>query len=420
MFFELIILFISILLLLILSGFFSGSETALTASTRSRLTGLSNKGHKNAKTTIDLLNRRESLIGAILLGNNLVNILASALATSLSIKIFGDTGVAYAVIIMTALIVIFAEILPKTYALTNSEKLALTVSPIFRPIVYLLWPVTWVMEKIVFFILSIFKIKLEKNMRVLSVEDEIRGTLDLHHKEGRLYKSDKDMVTGVLDLAEVTVEDVMVHRSNMFTVNIDDNPKNILNSVINSSFTRIPVWQNNDENIIGIIHSKHLLKIMSQNRDITRSDMMQSLIKPLFIPETTSLKEQLKMHLNTKKKLAIVVDEYGVLMGMISLEDIMEEIVGDITDEIDEGLTTVVKNEDGTLTINGGTEIRDINRIYNWDLPEEEANTLSGLIVHESRSFPIEGQVFNYYGFIFEILEVKDNLIHKIKVSSFN
>ena len=420
MFFELIILFISILLLLILSGFFSGSETALTASTRSRLTGLSNKGHKNAKTTIDLLNRRESLIGAILLGNNLVNILASALATSLSIKIFGDTGVAYAVIIMTALIVIFAEILPKTYALTNSEKLALTVSPIFRPIVYLLWPVTWVMEKIVFFILSIFKIKLEKNMRVLSVEDEIRGTLDLHHKEGRLYKSDKDMVTGVLDLAEVTVEDVMVHRSNMFTVNIDDDPKNILNSVINSSFTRIPVWQNNDENIIGIIHSKHLLKIMSQNRDITRSDMMQSLIKPLFIPETTSLKEQLKMHLNTKKKLAIVVDEYGVLMGMISLEDIMEEIVGDITDEIDEGLTTVVKNEDGTLTINGGTEIRDINRIYNWDLPEEEANTLSGLIVHESRSFPTEGQVFNYYGFIFEILEVKDNLIHKIKVSSFN
>lgn len=420
MFFELVILFISILLLLILSGFFSGSETALTASTRSRLTGLSNKGHKNAKTAIELLNKKESLIGAILLGNNLVNILASALATSLSIKIFGDPGVAYAVIIMTALIVIFAEILPKTYALTNSEKLALTVSPIFRPIVYLLWPVTWMMEKIVFFILSIFKIKLEQNMRVLSVEDEIRGTLDLHHKEGRLYKSDKDMVTGVLDLAEVTVEDVMVHRSNMFTVNIDDDPKKILNSVINSSFTRIPVWQNNDENIIGIIHSKHLLKIMSQNRDITRSDMMQSLIKPLFIPETTSLKEQLKMHLNTKKKLVIVVDEYGVLMGMISLEDIMEEIVGDITDEIDEGLTTVVKNEDGTLTINGGTEIRDINRIYNWDLPEEEANTLSGLIVHESRSFPTEGQVFNYYGFIFEILEVKDNLIHKIKVSSFN
>ena len=222
---ELIILFFSIVLLLILSAFFSGSETALTASTRSRLTGLSIKGHKNAKTAIELLNKKEALIGAILLGNNLVNILASALATSLLIKFFGDTGVAYAVIIMTALIVLFAEILPKSYAITNSEKLALIVSPIFKPIVYFLWPVTWMMEKIVFYILRIFNIKLEKDRRVLSVEDEIRGTLDLHHKEGRLYKSDKDMVTGVLDLAEVTVEDVMVHRSNMFIVNIDDDPK---------------------------------------------------------------------------------------------------------------------------------------------------------------------------------------------------
>lgn len=420
MLFELIILFFAILLLLILSAFFSGSETALTASTRSRLTGLSIKGHKNAKTTIELLNKKESLIGAILLGNNLVNILASALATSLLIKIFGDAGVAYAVIIMTALIVLFAEILPKSYAITNAEKLALVVSPIFKPIVYVLWPVTWMMEKIVFYILSIFKLKLEKDRRVLSVEDEIRGTLDLHHKEGRLYKSDKDMVTGVLDLAEVTVEDVMVHRSNMFIVNIDEPPKKILDLIINNSFTRIPVWQNNDENIIGIIHSKYLLKIMNQKNDLTRSDIMQSLIKPLFIPETTTLKEQLKMHLTSKNKLAIVVDEYGVLMGMISLEDIMEEIVGDITDELDEGLTSVIKNEDGTLTMNGSTEIRDINRIYSWDLPEDEANTLSGLIIHESRSFPSEGQVFNYYGFIFEILTVKNNLIHKIKVSSYN
>ena len=297
MLFELIILFFAILLLLILSAFFSGSETALTASTRSRLTGLSIKGHKNAKTTIELLNKKESLIGAILLGNNLVNILASALATSLLIKIFGDAGVAYAVIIMTALIVLFAEILPKSYAITNAEKLALVVSPIFKPIVYVLWPVTWMMEKIVFYILSIFKLKLEKDRRVLSVEDEIRGTLDLHHKEGRLYKSDKDMVTGVLDLAEVTVEDVMVHRSNMFIVNIDEPPKKILDLIINNSFTRIPVWQNNDENIIGIIHSKYLVKIMNQKNDLTRSDIMQSLIKPLFIPETTTLKEQLKMQI---------------------------------------------------------------------------------------------------------------------------
>ena len=403
-----------------LSAFFSGSETALTASTRSRLTGLSMKGKKNAQTAIDLLNKKESLIGAILLGNNLVNILASALATSLLIKLFGDTGVAYAVIIMTALIVVFSEILPKSYAINNAEKMSLIISPIIKPLVYILSPITKLLEQIVFLILKMLGIQNENDTRVLSVEDEIRGTLDLHHKEGRLYKSDKDMVTGVLDLSDISVEDVMVHRSKMFIVNINDDPQQIIKKIINSPFTRIPVWQNNDENIIGIIHSKNLLKILYSNNKITQSQIIESLIKPWFIPETTTLKEQLQMHLSKKNKLAIVVDEYGVLMGMISLEDIMEEIVGDISDEHDEIIDKIYKNEDGSLTINGSTEIRDINRIYNWELPEDEANTLSGLIVHESRSFPSKGQIFNYYGFIFEILEIKNNTIAKIKISSSN
>ena len=420
MFIEILILFLSIFLLLILSAFFSGSETALTASTRSRLTGLSMKGKKNAQTAIDLLNKKESLIGAILLGNNLVNILASALATSLLIKLFGDTGVAYAVIIMTALIVVFSEILPKSYAINNAEKMSLIISPIIKPLVYILSPITKLLEQIVFLILKMLGIQNENDTRVLSVEDEIRGTLDLHHKEGRLYKSDKDMVTGVLDLSDISVEDVMVHRSKMFIVNINDDPQQIIKKIINSPFTRIPVWQNNDENIIGIIHSKNLLKILHSNNKITQSQIIESLIKPWFIPETTTLKEQLQMHLSKKNKLAIVVDEYGVLMGMISLEDIMEEIVGDISDEHDEIINKIYKNEDGSLTINGSTEIRDINRIYNWELPEDEANTLSGLIVHESRSFPSKGQIFNYYGFIFEILEIKNNTIAKIKISSSN
>ena len=420
MFIEILILFLSILLLLILSAFFSGSETALTASTRSRLTGLSMKGKKNAKTAINLLNKKESLIGAILLGNNLVNILASALATSLLIKLFGDTGVAYAVIIMTALIVVFAEILPKSYAINNAEKMALIISPIIKPLVLILSPITKLLEQVVFSILKILKIQNEKNTRVLSVEDEIRGTLDLHHKEGRLYKSDKDMVTGVLDLSDITVEDTMVHRSKMFIVNIDEDPEKIIKKIINSPFTRIPVWQNNNENIIGIIHSKNLLKIIHNSSEINKLRIIESLIKPWFVPETTTLKEQLQMHLSKKNKLAIVVDEYGVLMGMISLEDIMEEIVGDISDEHDEITNKFYKNEDGSLTINGSTEIRDINRLYNWELPEEEANTLSGLIVHESRSFPSKGQIFNYYGFIFEILEIKNNTITKVRISPSN
>ena len=420
MFFDIIILSISIFILLILSAFFSGSETALTASTRSRLTGLNIKGKKNAQIAINLLNDKESLIGAILLGNNLVNILASSLATSLLIKMFGDSGVAYAVLIMTVLIVIFAEILPKSYAISNSEKMALTISPIIRPFVFFLSPITWLMEKIVHGILAIFGMNYIKNSRSLSVQDEIRGTVDLHHKEGRLYKFDKDMVKGILDLSVIGIEDVMVHRSNMFTVNIDDDANNIISAVINSPYTRIPVWKNDAENIIGIIHAKNLLRLIStkKNLPILNEDIKKTLLEPWFVPETTTLKEQLQMHLNKRTKLAIIVDEYGALMGMISLEDIIEEIVGDISDEHDVIVKGVDVNSDGSFNINGNVEIRDLNREYGWELPDSEANTISGLIIHESRSFPKPGQKFNYYGFQFEILETKGNQISLLKVLS--
>ena len=420
MFFDIIILSISIFILLILSAFFSGSETALTASTRSRLTGLNIKGKKNAQIAINLLNDKESLIGAILLGNNLVNILASSLATSLLIKMFGDSGVAYAVLIMTVLIVIFAEILPKSYAISNSEKMALTISPIIRPFVFFLSPITWLMEKIVHGILAIFGMNYIKNSRSLSVQDEIRGTVDLHHKEGRLYKFDKDMVKGILDLSVIGIEDVMVHRSNMFTVNIDDDANNIISTVINSPYTRIPVWKNDSENIIGIIHAKNLLRLIStkKNLPILNQDIKKTLLEPWFVPETTTLKEQLQMHLNKRTKLAIIVDEYGALMGMISLEDIIEEIVGDISDEHDVIVKGVDVNSDGSFNINGNVEIRDLNREYGWELPDSEANTISGLIIHESRSFPKPGQKFNYYGFQFEILETEGNQISLLKVLS--
>ena len=420
MFFDIIILSISIFILLILSAFFSGSETALTASTRSRLTGLNIKGKKNAQIAINLLNDKESLIGAILLGNNLVNILASSLATSLLIKMFGDSGVAYAVLIMTVLIVIFAEILPKSYAISNSEKMALTISPIIRPFVFFLSPITWLMEKIVHGILDIFGLNYIKNSRLLSVQDEIRGTVDLHHKEGRLYKFDKDMVKGILDLSVIGIEDVMVHRSNMFTVNIDDDANNIISAVINSPYTRIPVWKNDAENIIGIIHAKNLLRLISTKKSlpILNEDIKKILLKPWFVPETTTLKEQLQMHLNKRTKLAIIVDEYGALMGMISLEDIIEEIVGDISDEHDVIVKGVDVNSDGSFNINGNVEIRDLNREYGWELPDSEANTISGLVINESRSFPKPGQKFNYYGFQFEILKTQSNQISLLKVLS--
>ena len=335
---------------------------------------------------------------------------------------FGDSGVAYAVLIMTVLIVIFAEILPKSYAISNSEKMALTVSPVIRPIVFFLSPITWVMEKIVNAILKVLGMDYQKNTRSLSVQDELRGTVDLHHKEGRLYKFDKDMVKGILDLSVIGIEDVMVHRSNMFTVSIDDNPNNIINAVINSPYTRIPVWQNDTENIIGIIHAKNLLRLISSinSNVISKDDIKKTLLKPWFVPETTTLKEQLQMHLNKRTKLAMIVDEYGALMGMISLEDIIEEIVGEITDEHDLPPDQMVGTSDGNVMVDGGMSIRDLNRAYDWSLPDNEANTIAGLVIHEAQLIPSTGQVFNFYGFRFEILEKEKNRITKIKLAQLD
>ena len=230
------------------------------------------------------------------------------------------------------------------------------------------------------------------------------------------------MVTGILDLAEISVEDIMVHRSKIYMVNIDDDPKEIINQVIESPFTRVPVWKDHNENIIGLLHAKNLLKLLKNNsiNEISKEMINQSLIKTWFVPETTTLKDQLQMHLSRKIKLAMVVDEYGVLNGMISLEDIIEEIVGDINDEHDIELSEVTKENDGTLIVKGSTEIRNLNRRFGWDLPDEETNTISGLIIHESSSFPKSGQVFQYHGFKFEVIEAEKNLITKVKISSLN
>ena len=418
MIFEIIVLFLAIIVLLAFSAFFSGSETALTASTRSRLTGLGMKGKKNSNVAIDLLNKKEALIGAILLGNNLVNILASALATSLLIKIFGNTGVAYAVIIMTALIVIFAEILPKSYAIANAEKMALLVSPFLKPFVTILAPVTWLMEKIVFTILNIIGIKHDQNARSLSVADEIRGTVDLHHKEGRLFKMDKDMVTGILDLSETTVEDIMVHRSNIFMVNIDEDPEKIINQVVESPYTRIPVFSGTQDNIIGILHAKELFRFLQRNKfqDTKSIDLKNILIDPYFAPETTPILDQLEIFRGRKEHFAIVVNEYGDFRGIVTLEDILEEIVGEIDDETDINVEGVKSQPDGSLIIDGSVTIRDLNRSLAWDLPDENYNTIAGLVVFETKTIPNPGQEFRFFGIKIRILQKDKNFLSKLRL----
>ena len=408
----------AILALLILSAFFSGSETALTAVSRGRVHQLQRHGNRRAGIVDKLISARETLIGAILLGNNLVNILASALATSLFVKLFGDAGVAYATLVMTALVLIFAEVLPKTYAITNTDRSALAVAPIIRVIVAVLGPVTATVQFIVRKTLGLFGASIEEGTEVLSAREELRGAIDLHHREGAVVKHDRDMLGGVLNLEELEVGDVMVHRTEMESIDAATDPAEIVEQVLSSGYTRLPVWKDDRENIIGLLNAKDLLRAMSVTKgDIGDLDISPLLTPPWFVPDTTTVTHQLNAFLKRKIHFALVVDEYGDMQGLVTLEDILEEIVGEIADEHDAPATGVRPQPDGTVMVDGTVAIRDLNRTMDWDLPDEEATTVAGLVIHESQMIPEVGQAFTFYGHTFEVLRRRRNQVTSLRVS---
>lgn len=407
--------------LLLLSGFFSGSETALTATSRARIHQLARGGDKRAERTDKLIHDRERLIGAILLGNNLVNILASALATSLFLSLFGDAGVAYATLVMTALVVVFAEVLPKTYAISDPESSALRVTPIIRVIVKLFAPVVSFVQMLVRGTLKLFGIDVE-DVEVLSAMDEIRGAIDLHHKEGRVKKRYRDMLGSILDLRDVDVEEVMVHRRSIVMIDADSPPDSIVRQVMDSPYTRLPLFKGDPENIIGVLHAKDVLRVLVGDPGALKDDasvhakLLEIAAEPWFVPESTNLLEQLEAFRRRHAHFALVVDEYGALMGLITLEDILEEIVGDISDEHDIKVEGVRPQPGGSYVIDGWVTLRDLNRELEWRLPDDEATTLAGLVIHESRTIPRAGQTFSFHGFTFEVLKRQRNQVTAIRV----
>ncbi len=417
---------IGIFLLLILSAFFSGSETALTASSRAKLRNMTDRGSGGAKKALQITNDNESLIGTILLGNNIANILSTSLATAFFVAVFGDKGVAYATVTMTLLILIFAELLPKTYAINNPEGAARRVAPFVALFIYFFSPVIGFIQKIVRVTLSFSGLKIDPKKQVLAME-EIAGAIALHHSEGSVKKDARDRLLGVLDLPERAVDEIMLHRSQIEMVDADDPPKKILAQCLKSPYTRIPIFKNNPENVVGVLHAKDLLRktnpvssSSSKNFDINKFDVMKVAMKPYFVPETTTLDLQMRQFLRRKAHFALVVDEYGDLRGLITLEDIIEEIIGEITDEHDVAIDQIIGTSDGNVIVDGGMSIRDINRAYDWSLPDNEANTIAGLVIHEAQLIPAIGQVFNFHGFRFEILEKEKNKINKIKLAQIN
>lgn len=406
-----------ILGLLFLSGLFSGSETALTAASKARLHRLATDGDKRAERVLALIEDKERLIGAILLGNNLVNILATSLATSLFLSLVGEEGIFYATLVMTALVLVFAEVMPKTYAIARTERMALFVSPIIRLIVVMLAPVVGVVQHLVRFTLGVFGVDIRENDQVLSVHEELRGAIDLHSAEGALKRTDREMLGGVLDLNEVLVEDVMIHRSSMQALNVDLSADDIITAVVRSPYTRLPIYEGEVDNIIGILHAKDVLRAMRRaGGQLRRFNLRRIMVKPWFVPETTTLQEQLNAFKDRKSHFALVVDEYGDLQGMVTLEDILEEIVGDIADEHDFDVPGAQIQNDGSVEVEGTVTIRDLNRLCHFDLPDEQATTVAGLVLYEAETIPIVGQSFRFHGYRFDVTARKRNQITGLKI----
>ncbi|GJL98214.1 MAG: membrane protein [Hyphobacterium sp.] len=404
-----------IVLLLLMSAFFSGSETALTAVSRARMLQLEKEGRMAANRVTRLTEDRERLIGGILLGNNLVNILASAIATAVFLQIFGEHGVVYATLVMTALVLIFAEVLPKTYALSNPDRFALAVSWPILQFVRVFAPVVSAVQAIVRFALRLIGARVEGP--VLSSHEELRGHIDLHHQEGGVIKDDRDMLGGVLDLHELTVDDVMVHRKNIAMIDASLPVSKIVAAALNSPHTRLPLYLDDAENIVGVLHARDLARaLLKASGDATAIDLEKVKREPWFVPETTELLDQLNAFREKREHFALAVDEYGALMGLVTLEDILEEIVGEIEDEHDIVVDGVRMEADGVWLVDGHTPIRDVNRALDWDLPDEEAVTMAGLVIHESQTIPDIGQVFSFFGARFEIVERLRNQIVRLRV----
>ena len=417
---------LAVAVLLVMSAFFSASETALTAASRSVLKAQADRGSSGAKAAMHISEDTEKMIGALLLGNNVVNTLNAALTTALLTGLFGTHGVAFATILVTALVLIFGEVLPKTVAILNPVAVSVRVAPVIRVLIVLFSPAVATVRALVRLLLLPFGVRPNPESHILALRDEIAGAISLGHSEGAVEKEHRDRLLGALDLADRTVDEIMRHRRNCEMVDADLPPDDLVGRVLASSHTRLPLYRDSDENILGVIHAKDLLREVDRLIHLhpTREEAMAALdvvkvaMKPYFIPDTTTLDEQMREFLKRRTHFALVVDEYGGLQGLITLEDILEEIVGEITDEFDkvDNAAKLKRDEDGAVTVDGAMTIRDLNRATDWTLPDDEANTIAGLVIHEAQMIPVEGQAFSFHGFRFEVVARRENRLTRIRI----
>ena len=401
-----------------LSALFAGSETALTAASHARMHSLEKEGDKRAAAVNRLLRQRNRMIAALLLGGTLVNIGGSAFTTSVLVVVAGDNGAIYATIIMTVLLLVFAEVLPKTLAINHPDETSLRVAKFIAPFVRIVGPLLAGVEYVVLMVLKMMGVEVGHGRTVLSPYDELKSAVDILHEEGNVERSARDMFGGVLDLQVLHVSDVMIHRTKMRTIDADLPPAQIVREVLSSPFTRMPLWRERPDNFVGVLHSKDMLRALNAaGGDASKISVDDVMLAPWFLPEATTLEDQLEAFLKRKTHFALVVDEYGEVMGLVTLEDILEEIVGDIRDEHDLAVQGVRPQPDGSVLVDGAVPVRDLNRVMAWELPDEEATTIAGLVIHEAGAIPEAGQVFTYHGFRFEVMRKIRNRVTALKVT---
>jgi Mg2+/Co2+ transporter CorB len=403
---------------ILMSALFSGSETAVTAASKARMHALEKQGDPRAARVIRLLGKRDRLIGAMLLGNTMFNIAASAFLTTILVALVGDSGALYATAAMTVVLLVFAEVLPKTVAINYPDRMSLAVARTISFFVTLFGPILYGVEKIVRGALYLCGLRLDEKHPLLTPEEELKSAVDLMHKEGGVARNDRDMFGGLLDLKELAVSDVMVHRTKMLALDADLPTQEILREVVAAPYTRLPLWRGKADNIVGVLHAKDLLRALSDaGGDVEKVKLESIALEAWFVPDTTTLEDQLQAFRKRKTHFALVVDEYGDVQGLVTLEDILEEIVGDIRDEHDVAVTGVRRQADGSVIVEGSAPIRDLNRVMAWDLPDEEATTIAGLVIHEARAIPEQGQKFAFHGFRFEVLRKQRNRITLLRLT---
>ena len=409
-----------ILFLVLCAGFFSIAETAFTASSPGKLHKLKADGSRRANKLLTLFEKKENLISLILFCNNAINIFASSAATAAAIRIlqgneaFAEYAPEIAAAIMTFLILIFGEIVPKTIAINYPEKLAIFSTPIISFLSKFLGPIFSLLNKAIFFALKVFG--LSKDIKNVSATELIRSEIEYFHSQGSVVKNERDMLDGVLDLVETDVESIMTHRKDVDMIDIDDDMSEIVLQIEQSGHSRLPIYKERQENIIGVLHLRDFFVLTNRKKTFSKDDIVGVLIKPMFVSPNTRLKNQLIEFKKKRSHMAIVVDEYGGMMGVVTLEDVIEEIVGNIEDEHDERGHQILAHEDGSYSVFGDTLLRDFNRETGKNFESDEAATVAGIVIEYAEKIPEEGEQFEIVSHIFTVLKKDFNKILLVKI----